>query len=53
MNQAEKCAILSFLTLSFATGVTDTAPLNMASSNNNSKKSEDSGDRLHDDMSTD
>jgi hypothetical protein len=39
MDQAEKYAILSFLTRIFTTGVTDTASLNMASSKNDSKQS--------------
>jgi len=39
MDQAEKCAMLSFLIRIFTTGVTDTASLNMASSKNDSKQS--------------
>ena len=38
MDQAEKCAVLSFLTRIFTTGVNDTASLNMASSKNYSKQ---------------
>jgi hypothetical protein len=39
MDQAEKCAIPSYLTRIFTTGVTDTASLNMASSKNDNKQS--------------
>jgi len=39
MDQAEKCAKLSFLTRIFTTGVTHTASLNIASSKNDSKQS--------------
>jgi hypothetical protein len=39
MDQAEKCAIVSFLTRIFTTNETDTASLNVASRKNDSKQS--------------